>query len=118
MGNIKRKVQKVRTNNDAVTAIVGTVLLLAIAVAIFSSFMAYILSVPAPHFPPNANLVGTMADTKGIGTIEHQGGESWELLDTKIIVALGDAEEKQYNSPPKYLASSLPLFVIAPGWLL
>ena len=91
----KIKLDKLKVSNSGVSQIVGTILLLAIAVVLFSAFMVYILSNPVTPSPPNANLAGSMEVTRAV--IEHKGGESWKIDNSKIIVRLGDVEERIIN---------------------
>jgi len=84
----------------AVSEIVGTILLLLIAVAILSSVYMYVLSYPLPSPASYARIAGTLEgrnrrDT-GLGTYEeecdivliHRGGESLPL-DSKILITIG-----------------------------
>lgn len=87
--------------NGAVSEIVGTVLLLLIALAFLSSVYVYVLSYPMPNPAPHVEIVGTveewnMIDTTGLGNYEeycdivltHRGGESLPL-DSEILIDIG-----------------------------
>ena len=84
-------------DKNAMSVIVGTILLLAITVVLFSGLMSYFLSMPSPNSQPNANLAGTMKEGTAIGIIEHTGGESWAIDDSTLIVSLGTIEETRIN---------------------
>lgn len=94
-----------RKDDTAVSEIVGTVLLLAIAICIFSLLSAIVLSYPIPSDTPSANLVGTIVKTnEGEYSllIEHRGGTPLRL-DTKVLLTFDNGTsisirigEKQY----------------------
>jgi len=73
-----------RTNN-AVTEVLGTVMLLGMAVALFSALQIIVFAYPFEPSAPSVNLVGTM-DGDNV-TIEHHGGESLSL-DTEILLTI------------------------------
>jgi len=71
--------------NKAVSSIVGTALLLGMAIALFSIVQILALSFPYNPNPPSVRLVGTIdGDTIHVF---HHGGESLSL-DTKIIFTI------------------------------
>ena len=67
----------------AVTEILGTAILLGIAIALFSGIQYVVFSYPFEPSPPSINLVGTVNESNYI-IIEHQGGE-YISLDAIII---------------------------------
>jgi len=67
----------------AASEVVGTVLLLGIAIALFSSVQLMVFSLPQNERAPSASLVG--AANNGNITISHHGGESLILSNTQII---------------------------------
>jgi len=69
--------------NEAVSDIVGTVLLLGMTIALFSVLCVGVLSYPSSPSEPAVNLVGTINDGKLY--LEHCGGEALDL-DTKVII--------------------------------
>jgi len=73
-----------RTNN-AVTEVLGTVMLLGMAVALFSALQIIVFAYPFDPSAPSVNLVGTM-DGDNV-TIEHHGGESLSL-DTELLLTI------------------------------
>jgi len=71
--------------NKAVSSIVGTALLLGMAIALFSIVQILALSFPYNPNPPSVRLVGTIdGDTIHVF---HHGGESLSL-DTKITFTI------------------------------
>ena len=71
--------------NEAVSDIVGTVLLLGMTIALFSVLCVGVLSYPSSPSEPAVNLVGTIND--GNLYLEHCGGEALDL-DTKVIITI------------------------------
>jgi flagellin-like protein len=84
---------KIRKSNEAVSEIVGTVLLLGMTVSLFSMLSFTVLSYPFNPSPPSVNLVGYMGGTNATGgncvIIEHYGGDSLGITTTKVIVNNG-----------------------------
>lgn len=68
--------------HNAVTEVVGTAILLGIAITLFSIVQVIALSYPYNPSTPSARLVGTVDQNTIL--IEHHGGESLSL-DTKIV---------------------------------
>ena len=68
--------------NNAVSEVVGTAILLGIAISLFSIVQVIALSFPFNPSTPSARLVGTVNQNTIV--IEHNGGESLSL-DTKIL---------------------------------
>jgi len=76
--------------NKAVSEVVGTAILLGIAIALFSVVQTVALTFPFNPSTPSAQLVGTIDENTIF--IKHKGGESFSL-DAKIIF-LFDGEIK------------------------
>ncbi len=77
--------------DEGVSEIFGTVLLLAVAVIIFSSLIVHVMS--GPHGPdgmPSLQLVGRVVDDGGTAVIEHRGGDSLRLENIKVVLHLED----------------------------
>ena len=74
---------KFRKSNDAVSEVLGTVLLLGMAVSLFSLLSYTVLSFPFTPSSPSVNVVGYVEDTNV--TLEHYGGES---LDSNITIII------------------------------
>lgn len=86
MEEIKVKIMK--KNDIAVSEVLGTILLLGIAISLFSVLSTIVLSFPFEPSTPSVNLIGYV-DGNNI-TIEHTGGETLDL-DTKLIVKINDS---------------------------
>lgn len=87
MKHWRKKIRNFKDSNEMVSEIVGTVLLLGITVAIFSSLYVMVFSYPSPPSPTFVNLVGTVEGSSII--IEHRGGEPLSL-ETKVVLTIGD----------------------------
>lgn len=77
---------KVKRNNLAVSEVLDTVLLLGIAVALFSVLSFIVLTYPFEPSTPSVNIVGYI-DGDDI-VLEHLGGESLDL-DTRVLITIG-----------------------------
>ena len=75
--------------NEAVSDIVGTVLLLGMTIALFSVLCIGVLSYPSSPSEPAVNLVGSIKGTYIF--LEHCGGEPLDL-DTKVIITVGSRQ--------------------------
>ncbi len=82
---------------EGVSEVVGTILLLAIAVATFSVFAIYVMSSTSPSTSsPDLNLVGYINEEQHI-IIEHKGGESVKLENIKITAWKGEVDSCMYR---------------------
>jgi len=81
---INRMMQKNR-ENSAVTDVVGTMLLIAISLGLFSIVYISVLSVPYTPPTPTAN-IACLVDGNTI-ILEHYGGDELDL-DTKILLSI------------------------------
>ncbi len=93
--------KKINSNN-AVTEIIGTILLLAIAIALFSIVHFIVFSYPFPNIAPSVSIVGTIEEGKII--IEHHGGVPLSL-DTEIHFRIGSESDIITISGDNYLSS-------------
>jgi len=84
-------IKKVKRRNNAVTEMVGTMLLSVISVAIFSVLYLSIVTVSPNPAQPSVNLICTL-DNENI-TLEHRGGETLDL-ETVITVTIDDVNNK------------------------
>lgn len=87
MKRIKESIRKFKDSNYMVSEIVGTALILIIAVAAISSLYSTVLSYPSPSDPSFVNLVGMVEGNNII--IEHRGGDALSL-GTKVRIEIGD----------------------------
>jgi len=77
--------------DEAVSEIVGTILLLGITVSLFSVICVIVLSYPFSPSSPSASLVGMVAEDYLL--IEHRGGKALDL-GTKVSLTIGDNMSK------------------------
>jgi len=88
MNNMK----KFMLGNRGVSEIIGTVLLLAIAVTTFSVFAIYVMSSTSPSTSsPNLNIAGYLTED-GHVILEHKGGESIELNQVRVTIRKGEVD--------------------------
>ncbi len=80
-----------KLGNEGVSEVVGTVLLLAIAISAFSVLAVYVFSISGPTESPDVNFVGYMDENRHV-IIEHKGGEDVKLSEIKITVWKGEEE--------------------------
>jgi FlaG/FlaF family flagellin (archaellin) len=82
----------IRKSNDAVSEVLGTVLLLGMTVSLFSLLSFTVLSYPFTPSSPSVNLVGYMEETNTTGEtkviLEHYGGESLAIITTKVMLII------------------------------
>ena len=78
---------KHKRTDEAVSEIVGTILLLGITVSLFSVICGIVLSYPFSPSSPSTNLVGMVEGEYLL--IEHRGGKALEL-GTKVSLTIGD----------------------------
>jgi FlaG/FlaF family flagellin (archaellin) len=81
-----------RRDDKAVSEVVGTVLLLSMAICLFSLLSAIVLSYPVSSNTPSANLIGTVEGEYLF--IEHRGGTPLRL-DTKVLLTIEDGKPKK-----------------------
>lgn len=79
-------IRSLRHSNEMVSDIVGTVLLLAVAVGIFSTLYVVVLSHPLAQDLATVRIVGTVDGDNII--LEHRGGEALGL-DTEVPITIG-----------------------------
>ena len=82
-----RNIRKINDSNEMVSEILGTVLLIGIVVAIFSTMYVSVVSYPNPEPSSYARLVATIEGNNII--IEHRGGDALSL-NTKFQIAIGN----------------------------
>jgi len=78
--------KKVKRNNLAVSEVLDTILLLGIAVALFSVLSFIVLTYPFEPSNPSVNIVGFIDDDNIV--LEHRGGEPLSL-DTRVSLTIG-----------------------------
>jgi FlaG/FlaF family flagellin (archaellin) len=80
---------KIKRKNQAVSEVIGVILLLGISIALFAGVQLVVYSYPFEPSPPSLNLVASI-DQENI-LIEHQGGERISL-DALIRIKVGDLD--------------------------
>ena len=80
-------------NTQAVSEILGEVILLAIAVTSISVIYTQVVSTPGPTDTTNVVIIGEIE--KGRPVFELQRGESLGL-DTRIIISLAGLEQREF----------------------
>lgn len=94
---------KMKRVDTAVSPIIGTALLLGMAIALFAilNIVVFSVSKDSPS-PPSVNLVGRLDNSEVV--IDHQGGDSL-FLDTQIVVNIDDTRTEYNASDDNYLDS-------------
>ncbi len=87
--------KKFRSDNEGVSEVVGTVLLLAIAISAFSVLAMYVFSNTGTTPSPHVNLVGYM-DENHNAIVEHNGGDSLPLQNIRIIIWKGEEASHEF----------------------
>ncbi len=81
-----------RKNDEAVSPVIGVILMVAITVILAAVIAAFVFGMGPPKQAPQASLMATGVNTLTTPTsvnLEHQGGADITLGDTKIIVEQG-----------------------------
>lgn len=84
-----------------VSPVVGTLLLIAVAVLAAGTVAYFVLGLGTPADSPGNTLMAEDADanlnsgdnTQALITVEHQGGDSFDPSDTTITVTVGESSE-------------------------
>ncbi len=82
-----------RSRDDAVSEIVGNLLILMITVALFSVVLGFVYSIPGPEATLQAEIVPMLERTSAVdGTLhlQHTGGEALKEGETYILVSIDD----------------------------
>ncbi len=90
--------RNIHSNNRGVTEIIGTMLLLGIAVSLFSVVYYSVLSAPAPVSTPSAYIVGSLDTENNQIVFYHMGGEPISGSNTILIHKGKFVEEKTISS--------------------
>jgi len=87
--------EKMKRANKAVTEILGTILLLMIAVSFFAVSYYQMVNAPTPDPPPIVEISGKFFENQIILT--HRGGESLDI-DSEVLLTIGGKTEKKVIS--------------------
>jgi len=96
---------KNKKTNLGVSDVIGTILLLGMAVALFSVLSAVVLSYPFQPSTPTVDIIGFVDTENNNIVLEHRGGEDLPL-NTKIIVIINNTDRYQMNLSDDFLLSN------------
>ncbi|HUW42963.1 MAG TPA: type IV pilin N-terminal domain-containing protein, partial [Thermoplasmata archaeon] len=87
------KFKKKWLDNKGVSEIIGTILMLAITVVLFSSIMVFVTNMPSPVARPTVDFlsdltVSTDSSVPSSLTLSHNGGEPLNDYDTTILLVI------------------------------
>ena len=85
---------KINNNNQAVSEVLGSILLIVISVSLFSTVYAVLFTTDVQNSTPAVDIVGTIDDNKLI--LEHRGGESL-LTKTEVILTFSNGGKKIFS---------------------
>ncbi len=81
---------KFRKNEEAVSPVIGVILMVAITVILAAVIAAFVFGMGTPHQAPQASIVISSASSaSGNITLTHDGGDSIDLYHTKAIIDQG-----------------------------
>ncbi len=86
-----------RQGDDAVSEIVGNLLILVITVTLFSVVLSFVYSIPGPEATITADIVPMLERTSAVdGTLhlQHTGGEPLKEGETYILVSIDDTPQR------------------------
>jgi len=89
-----RPFKRKKNKNEAVSEVLGTILLLVITALVFSVVYATIFSIDEDPEPPSVNLVGSIDDN--VLVLEHLGGKPL-LLSTRVILHNENGDSQTVN---------------------
>jgi len=95
------KFKKKWLDNKGVSEIIGTILMLAITVVLFSSIMVFVTNMPSPVARPTVDFladltISTDASHKSYLNLTHNGGEPLNDWDTTILLVI-DGSPKTFS---------------------
>ena len=92
------KFKKKWSDNKGVSEIIGTILMLAITVVLFSSIMVFVTNMPTPIMRPTADFLSSLdvsTDPPTL-TLTHNGGEALNDYETVILVIIDGTVRTRY----------------------
>ena len=92
------KFKKKWLDNRGVSEIIGTILMLAITVVLFSSIMVFVTNMPSPIMRPTADFLSHLdlsTDPPAL-TLTHNGGEALNDYETVILVIIDGTVRTYY----------------------
>lgn len=110
---------KMNRNEDAVSPVIGVILMVAITVILAAVIAAFVFGMGPSEMAPQSSLrasadVETLAGTENIAMIEHQGGDEIVLnsANTKFLV---DGTEVLYSAVGDRLTAGERLYIGTDG---
>ena len=97
--NIRSPLKK-KFDNKAVNDIVGTLMLLLIAIGIFSVLYIFVFSIEVTEQPPSANIIGYVYDDKAY--FEHWGGSPINLSEMEITFNVDGVDYPKNATDPGF----------------
>jgi flagellin-like protein len=82
-----------KPQNHAASEIVGTIVLLAMAISLFTILNMIVFSYPMSNTPPAADIVSTVDTTRNLIILEHNRGSPLDL-DTKVLFNINGSIEE------------------------
>ncbi|MDR6223352.1 type IV pilin N-terminal domain-containing protein [Methanococcoides alaskense] len=83
---------KMNRNEDAVSPVIGVILMVAITVILAAVIAAFVFGMGAPETAPQASLRGSPAEvTASVVKLEHQGGDMVTFTDSNTRVTVNGA---------------------------
>lgn len=89
-------IKKIRSK-QAVSEVIGVVLLLGMTVSLFAILNFFVFSISFDSSVPSVNLIGTINNETKMINIEHNGGESLEGT-TDVIITIGSNTYRRNTS--------------------
>src|SRR2546426_415356 len=91
--------RRLRRESDAVSEVIGTILILGMTVSLFAVIIIWVTSIPTPAANTRLELDGTLIPLKdannnwaGVNiTITHRGGESMNFVDARVYLTITKA---------------------------
>ena len=98
MLDAKIRFKKNWRDNKGVSEIVGTILMLAITVVLFSSIMVFVTNMPMPVQRPTADFLSSfdISTDPPVLTLTHNGGEPLSDYNTVILVVIDGTSKVGY----------------------
>lgn len=103
------------SNNYAVSEVIGSVLLLLIALLAFSAIYTYVFPLPLPEDEPHVKIVGYV-DDNGTVVLEHVGGETLESYRIVVFSQNGSLlNSMEYDQPWSIGDTVIPTTMVLPS---
>jgi len=87
---------KLRKNEEAVSPVIGVILMVVITVIIAAILAVFAFGIGVPAKAPTANIKVT-ADSAGLITLEHQGGDPLVWTELQYVVTAADGSKESFT---------------------